>query len=205
MSVQSSVKCSSLLVVLPKKKKDGILKQEPSQDGISPAKQRRPGVLPMHRESAPLSLACLHFPSQPSQSGGIWTQRARSQSQPDSPESQPMSWTLNLDGPEAKESSKVTKQEPPRRSERISAKTVLPKPEAKPKKTIAKVADDKGVKAKKGGAKGKKEDGPAQNGETKTNEIYVSRPSVRVSSIRSMAPSLMSVRGQSDTVRVKGN
>ncbi|XP_068198622.1 high mobility group nucleosome-binding domain-containing protein 3 isoform X4 [Antennarius striatus] len=195
MSVQSSVKCSSLLVVLPKKKKDGILKQEPSQDGISPAKQRRPGVLPMHRESAPLSLACLHFPSQPSQSGGIWTQRARSQSQPDSPESQPMSWTLNLDGPEAKESSKVTKQE----------KTVLPKPEAKPKKTIAKVADDKGVKAKKGGAKGKKEDGPAQNGETKTNEIYVSRPSVRVSSIRSMAPSLMSVRGQSDTVRVKGN
>lgn len=34
-----------------------------------------------------------------------------------------------------------------------------------------KVADEKGAKAKKGGAKGKKEDGPAQNGETKTNEV----------------------------------
>ncbi|XP_071334830.1 high mobility group nucleosome-binding domain-containing protein 3 isoform X3 [Trachinotus anak] len=100
------------------------------------------------------------------------------------------------EGPEGKEASKVTKQEqkpaPP------------PKPEAKPKKAIVKkVADDKGVKAKKPGPKGKKEDGPAQNGETKTNEIYVSRPSVSVSSIRSTAPSLMSVRGQSETVRVK--
>uniref|UniRef100_A0A8C9XIG1 Uncharacterized protein n=1 Tax=Sander lucioperca TaxID=283035 RepID=A0A8C9XIG1_SANLU len=36
-------------------------------------------------------------------------------------------------------------------------------------------------------------------------QIYVSRPSVRVSSNRSMAPSLMSVRGQSETVRVKEN
>uniref|UniRef100_A0A667YZH0 High mobility group nucleosomal binding domain 3 n=1 Tax=Myripristis murdjan TaxID=586833 RepID=A0A667YZH0_9TELE len=66
-----------------------------------------------------------------------------------------------------------------------------------------KPADDKGVKAKKG-PKGKKDDGPAQNGETKTDEIFVSRPSVSVSSIRSMAPSSMSVRGQSETVRVKG-
>ncbi|XP_035807519.1 high mobility group nucleosome-binding domain-containing protein 3 isoform X4 [Amphiprion ocellaris] len=100
------------------------------------------------------------------------------------------------EGPEGKEASKVTKQEKP----------APPKPEAaKPKKPIVKVADDKGAKAKKGGAKGKKDDGPAQNGETKTNEIYVSRPSVSVSSIRSMAPSMMSVRGQSVTVRVKGN
>ncbi|XP_031143986.1 high mobility group nucleosome-binding domain-containing protein 3 isoform X4 [Sander lucioperca] len=99
------------------------------------------------------------------------------------------------EGPEGKEASKVTKQEKP----------APPKSEAKPKKAIVKVADDKGAKAKKGGAKGKKDDGPAQNGETKTNEIYVSRPSVRVSSNRSMAPSLMSVRGQSETVRVKGN
>lgn len=38
-----------------------------------------------------------------------------------------------------------------------------------------KVADDKGAKAKKGGAKGKKEDGPAQNGETKTNEVCVGK------------------------------
>ncbi|XP_071334834.1 high mobility group nucleosome-binding domain-containing protein 3 isoform X7 [Trachinotus anak] len=101
------------------------------------------------------------------------------------------------EGPEGKEASKVTKQEKP---------APPPKPEAKPKKAIVKkVADDKGVKAKKPGPKGKKEDGPAQNGETKTNEIYVSRPSVSVSSIRSTAPSLMSVRGQSETVRVKGN
>nr|XP_046229795.1 high mobility group nucleosome-binding domain-containing protein 3 isoform X2 [Scatophagus argus] len=101
------------------------------------------------------------------------------------------------EGPEGKEASKVTKQEKP----------APPKPETKqPKKVIVKkVADDKGVKAKKGGPKGKKDDGPAQNGETKSNEIYVSRPSVSVSSLRSTAPSLMSVRGQSETVRVKGN
>ncbi|XP_035473910.1 high mobility group nucleosome-binding domain-containing protein 3 isoform X4 [Scophthalmus maximus] len=101
------------------------------------------------------------------------------------------------EGLEGKDTSKVTKQEKP---------TAPPKPEAKPKKAIIKkVADDKGAKAKKGGARGKKEDSPAQNGESKTNEIYVSRPSVSVSSIRSTAPSLMSVRGQSETVRVKGN
>ncbi|KAG7509005.1 high mobility group nucleosome-binding domain-containing 3 isoform X2 [Solea senegalensis] len=100
------------------------------------------------------------------------------------------------EGSEGKESSKVTKQEKP----------VPPKAEVKPKKAIVKkVAEEKGAKAKKGSAKGKKEDGHTQNGETKNNEIYVSRPSVSVSSVRSTAPSLMSVRGQSDTVRVKGN
>ncbi|XP_037305875.2 high mobility group nucleosome-binding domain-containing protein 3 isoform X3 [Pungitius pungitius] len=99
------------------------------------------------------------------------------------------------EGPEGKEASKVTKQEKP----------APPKAETKPKKAIAKkVVDDKGAKAKKSVAKGKKDDGHTQNGQTKTKEIYVSRPSVSVSSIRSSAPSLMSVRGQSETVRVKG-
>ncbi|XP_061900908.1 high mobility group nucleosome-binding domain-containing protein 3 isoform X1 [Entelurus aequoreus] len=109
------------------------------------------------------------------------------------------------EGPEGKEASKVTKQEPTRKSERLSAKPAPPKPEAKPKKIIfKKVVDEKGAKAKKSTTKGKKEDGPAQNGDAKDNEIFVCRPSVSVSSIRSTAPSLTSVRGQSETVSVKG-
>ncbi|XP_008277846.1 high mobility group nucleosome-binding domain-containing protein 3-like isoform X1 [Stegastes partitus] len=78
------------------------------------------------------------------------------------------------EGPEGKEASKVTKQEETlRRSSRLSLlRHTAPKPEAKPKKAIVKkVVDDKGAKAKKGGPKGKKDDGPAQNGETKTNEV----------------------------------
>ncbi|XP_068433765.1 high mobility group nucleosome-binding domain-containing protein 3 isoform X3 [Clinocottus analis] len=70
--------------------------------------------------------------------------------------------------PEGKEtSSKVTKQEKP-----AAAAAAPPKPETKPKKAIVKkVADDKvPAKAKKSAAKGKKDDGPAHNGETKTNE-----------------------------------
>ncbi|XP_077567195.1 high mobility group nucleosome-binding domain-containing protein 3 isoform X1 [Stigmatopora nigra] len=118
---------------------------------------------------------------------------------------------------EGKDSSKVTKQEPTRKSERLSAKPAPSKPEppkpapSKPepkakKAIIKKVADEKGAKgARKGSTKGKKEDSPAQNGDAKTNEIFVCRPSVSVSSIRSSAPSTMSVRGQNETVKVKGD
>ncbi|KAM9703600.1 high mobility group nucleosome-binding domain-containing protein 3 isoform 8-T8 [Menidia menidia] len=77
------------------------------------------------------------------------------------------------EGPEGKEAPKVTKQEPTRRSERLSAKPAPPKPEAKPKKAIVKkVADEKGSKPRKAtGPRGRKDDGPAQNGDTKTNEV----------------------------------
>lgn len=76
---------------------------------------------------------------------------------------------------EGKDASKVTKQEPIRRSERLSSKPAPSKPEIKPeikpKKAVSKPVEDKGAKGKKGGPKGKKEDGPAQNGETKTGKV----------------------------------
>ncbi|XP_055741794.1 high mobility group nucleosome-binding domain-containing protein 3-like isoform X2 [Salvelinus fontinalis] len=102
----------------------------------------------------------------------------------------------------------VTKQEPTRRSERLSSKPAPPKPvEVKPKKAIAKPVDkvdDKAMKGKKGGAKVKREDGPSHNRQTMT-EICVSRSSVSVTYYRSLAPYSMSVRGQSETVRVNGD
>ncbi|XP_013999068.1 high mobility group nucleosome-binding domain-containing protein 3 isoform X1 [Salmo salar] len=102
------------------------------------------------------------------------------------------------EGAHAKDASKVTKQEPTRRSERLSSKPAPPKPvEVKPKKAIA-----KDMKEKKGGAKVK--DGPSHNGQART-EICVSRSSVSVTYYRSLAPYSMSVRGQSETVRVNGD
>lgn len=60
------------------------------------------------------------------------------------------------EGAEGKDASKASKQEPTRRSERLSAKPAAPKPEVKPKKTSAKKES-----AAKGnhGAKGKKDAG----------------------------------------------
>ncbi|KAL0967138.1 hypothetical protein UPYG_G00248280 [Umbra pygmaea] len=89
------------------------------------------------------------------------------------------------EGADAKDTPKVTKQEvtkqevtkhePTRRSERLSSKPGPPKAvEVKPKKAIGKKTvdkvDDKAMKGKKGGAKGKKEDGPSHNGQTLTEE-----------------------------------
>ncbi|XP_041715920.1 high mobility group nucleosome-binding domain-containing protein 3 isoform X6 [Coregonus clupeaformis] len=115
----------------------------------------------------------------------------------------------SAEGANAKDSSKVAKQEVAKQEVAKQEKPAPPKPDAvKPMKAIAKPVDkvyDKAMKGKKGGAKVKREDGPSHKGQTMTEEICVSRSSVRMTYHRSLAPGSMSVRGQSETVRVNGD
>ncbi|XP_054830260.1 high mobility group nucleosome-binding domain-containing protein 3 isoform X2 [Eublepharis macularius] len=98
---------------------------------------------------------------------------------------------------------------PTRRSARLSAKPAPPKPEPKPRKTTKK---EPGTKTNKG-AKGKKDEKqeaakegttPSENGENKAEEIRISRSTVSVSTSRGAPPSTLSVKGQIETVKVKG-
>ncbi|XP_072355921.1 high mobility group nucleosome-binding domain-containing protein 3 isoform X1 [Scyliorhinus torazame] len=98
-----------------------------------------------------------------------------------------------------------------RRSRRLennaaaAAAAATAKEDSKPQKRARKLSP-KPKKQAKGKEKKivKEDDASAQNGETKADEIHVSRPSVSVTSARAAPPHLLSVKGQFETVAVKG-
>ncbi|XP_048453210.1 high mobility group nucleosome-binding domain-containing protein 3 isoform X2 [Rhincodon typus] len=108
---------------------------------------------------------------------------------------------------EQKHEAKVVK--PLRRSDRLekaaaAAAAAVAKEESKPQKRARKLSP-KPKKQPKGKKKITKEEvSPAQNGETKPDEIHVSRPSVSVTSARDTPLHSLSVKGQVETVAVKG-
>uniref|UniRef100_A0A8C2RVA1 High mobility group nucleosomal binding domain 3 n=1 Tax=Capra hircus TaxID=9925 RepID=A0A8C2RVA1_CAPHI len=74
-----------------------------------------------------------------------------------------------------------------------------------PKEPAAKVS--KGVRGKKEEKQDAGKEGPAapsENGDTKAEEIRISRSTVNVSASRGTPPGTLSVKGQIETVRVKG-
>ncbi|XP_041108370.1 high mobility group nucleosome-binding domain-containing protein 3 isoform X1 [Polyodon spathula] len=109
---------------------------------------------------------------------------------------------------DSKDSKKLIAPAATRRSSRILAQGP-PQPKQEPNRTKPASKKQAGEKAPAKGKKGAKKDDqpaegpvPAENGETKNEEICISRSSVSVSASRSTPPSLLSVKGQAETVKV---